>query len=96
MPGILQGPHTIFASVPSVELLTLARSAGTMAPVQRWYSNKEATNRYDEKSPAMETDMIPLKAVDEPMLTSARMHAIMVVVATEYTGIAVLSLIYPV
>lgn len=38
--------------------------------------------------------MMPLNAVDEPMLTSARAHAIRVVAATEYTGIEVLELIY--
>jgi hypothetical protein len=30
-----------------------------------------ATRRYEEKRPAMEMEMIPLKAVVEPMLTRA-------------------------
>ncbi|KAJ4348109.1 uncharacterized protein N0V89_009481 [Didymosphaeria variabile] len=82
-PGILHGPHKIFVFWESVGLLADTLLAGTISPVHRRYSNSEATNRYDEKRPAMETEMIPLNAVDEPMLTSASTHAIRVVVATD-------------
>lgn len=42
----------------------------------------------------METDMTPLKAVVEPILTKARRAAMVLVAATAFTGIEVLSLIY--
>lgn len=67
--------------------------AGITPPVHRRNSKRPATSRYEEVSPAMEMDMMPLNAVAEPILTSARMHAIRVVAVTEYTGIEVLVLI---
>jgi hypothetical protein len=39
--------------------------------------------------PAMATEITPLKAVAEPMLTKERMMAMMVVAATALTGIEV-------
>lgn len=47
---------------------------------------------YEENKPAMATEMTPLKAVIEPMLIRARIQAMMLVKATAYTGIEVLSL----
>lgn len=93
-PGILHGPHTSFPPSESIGLLPCMRLDATIPPVHRRYSNSEATNKYEENRPAIEMEITPLKAVAEPMLTSARTHAIRVVVATAYTGIDVRLLTY--
>ena len=50
-------------------------------------------SRYDEKRPAMDTEMTPLNAVVDPILMRAKMHAMTLVKATAFTGIDVLLLI---
>ena len=42
----------------------------------------------------MDTEMTPLNAVVDPILIRAKMHAMMLVKATAFTGIDVLLLIY--
>lgn len=93
-PGIRHGPHTTFLLSKSVSLLTDTLLAATIPPVHLRYSNSPATNRYEEKRPAIETEMMPLNAVDEPMLTSASIDAMRAVATTEYTGMDVRSLTY--
>jgi hypothetical protein len=48
--------------------------------------------RYEENSPAIATEMTPLKAVVDPMFTRASRQAMKLVNMTAYTGIDVLSL----
>jgi hypothetical protein len=98
-PLILHGPQTIGVYPSSEGIEEIVRDASalvldTMPPVQRRHSKRTATNRYDPKRPAMETETTPLNAVVEPMLISTRIAVKPAVAATPLTGIAVLVLIY--
>lgn len=94
-PGIFHGPQ-VARTMPSAVVEGAPMSNDSLAeiipPVQRRYSRRDDVKRYEEKRPAIATEMTPLKAVVDPMLMSARRQAMKLVVATAYTGIEVLSL----